>query len=86
MVINTKIHKNKNKNRCWQCEHKFSRQKNAKTLLEESKYGPEKIKMEKLIDDDLEKSSSDESDSEADNNSNNEMKSDDEKDNDEFNE
>ena len=54
--------------------------------MEESKYGPEKIKMEKFIDYDFEKSSSDESDSEADNNSNNEMKSDDEKDNDEFNE
>ena len=37
------------------------------TLLEECKYEQEKIKMENLTDDDLEKSSSDESDSEADN-------------------
>ena len=35
------------------------------TLLEECKYEQEKIKMENLIDDDLEKSSSDESDSES---------------------
>ena len=40
------------------------------TLLEECKYEPKKIKMENLIDDYLEKSSSDESDSEADNDSN----------------
>ena len=46
------------------------------TLLEECKYEPKKIKMENLIDDDLEKSSSDEHDSE----------SDDEKDNDQSNE
>ena len=46
------------------------------TLLEECKYEQEKIKMENLIDDDLEKSSSDEYDSE----------SDDEKDNDQSNE
>ena len=46
------------------------------TLLEECKYEPKKIKMENLIDDDLEKSSSDEYDSE----------SDDEKDNDQSNE
>ena len=51
------------------------------TLLEECKYEQEKIKMENLIDDDLEKSSSDESDNEADNDSN-----DDEKHNDESNE
>ena len=37
------------------------------TLLEECKYEPKKIKMENLIDDDLEKSSSDESDNEDDN-------------------
>ena len=36
------------------------------TLLEECKYEQEKIKMENLIDDDLEKSLSDESDSESD--------------------
>ena len=35
------------------------------TLLEECKYEQEDIKMENLIDDDLEKSSSDESDSES---------------------
>ena len=46
------------------------------TLLKECKYEQEKIKMENLIDDDLEKSSSDEYDSE----------SDDEKDNDQSNE
>ena len=46
------------------------------TILEECKYEPKKIKMENLIDDDLEKSSSDEYDSE----------SDDEKDNDQSNE
>ena len=46
------------------------------TLLEECKYEPKKIKMENLIDDDLEKSSSDVYDSE----------SDDEKDNDQSNE
>ena len=49
------------------------------TLLEECKYEQEKIKMENLIDDDLEKSSSDESDSEADNDSTDETESDDEK-------
>ena len=48
----------------------------SQTLLEECKYEPKKIKMENLIDDDLEKSSSDEYDSE----------SDDEKDNDQSNE
>ena len=41
------------------------------TLLEECKYEQEKIKMENLIDDDLEKVSSDESDSECDNNKDN---------------
>ena len=56
------------------------------TLLEECKYGPKKIKMENLIDGDLEKSSSEESDNEADNDSNDETESDDDKDNDESNE
>ena len=51
------------------------------TLLEECKYEPKKIKMKYLIDDDLEKSSSDESDNEDDND---EMESD--NDNDESNE
>ena len=46
--------------------------------LEECKYEPKKIKMENLIDDDLEKSSSDESDSETDNDSNDEAESDNE--------
>ena len=49
------------------------------TLLEECKYEPKKIKMENLTDDNLEKSSSDESDSEADNDSNDETESDNEK-------
>ena len=49
------------------------------TLLEECKYEPKKIKMENLIDDDLEKTLSDESDSEADNDSNDEAESDDDK-------
>ena len=53
------------------------------TLLEECKYEPRKIKMKSLTDDDLEKSSSDESGSESDNA---ETESDDEKDNDKSNE
>ena len=56
------------------------------TLLEECKYEPKKIKMENLIDDDLKKGSSDESDSESDNDSNDETESDNEKYNDESNE
>ena len=40
------------------------------TLLEECKYEQEKIKMENLIDDDLEKRLSDETGSESDNESN----------------
>ena len=39
----------------------------SQTLLQECKYEPEKTKIENLIDDDLEKSSSNESDSESDN-------------------
>ena len=54
------------------------------TFLEECKYEPKKIKMENLIDDDLEKSSCDDSDNEADNDSNDETESD--NDNDESNE
>ena len=53
------------------------------TLLEECKCEPKKLKMENLIDDDLEKSFSDESGSECDND---ETESGDEKDNDESNE
>ena len=49
------------------------------TILEECKYERKKIKMENLINDALEKSSSDESD----NDSGDETESDDEKDNDE---
>ena len=56
----------------------------TQTLLEEFKYGPKKIKMESLIDDDFKKRSSDES--ESDNDSNDETESDDENDNDESNE
>ena len=41
------------------------------TLLEECRYKQGKIKMENLIDDDLEKSLSDESDSESDNDKDN---------------
>ena len=52
------------------------------TLLEECKYEPKKIKMENVIDEDLQKISSDESD----NDSNDETESDNEKDHDESNE
>ena len=52
------------------------------TLLEECKYELKKIKMENLIGDELQKSSSNESD----NDSNDEIEFDDEKDNDESNE
>ena len=52
------------------------------TVLKECKYEPKRIKMENLIDDDLERSQSDESD----NDSNDETESDDEKDNDESDE
>ena len=58
----------------------------SQTLLGECKYEPKKTEMKNLIDDDLEKISSDELDNEADNDFNDEMKSDNEKDNDEFNE
>ena len=54
------------------------------TFLEECKYDPKKIKMENIIDDDLEKSSSDESDNEDDIDFNDKAESDD--DNDESNE
>ena len=45
------------------------------TFWEECNYEANKIKMENLIDDDLEKSLSDESDNEADNDSNDETES-----------
>ena len=47
------------------------------TLLEECKYEPKKIKNESFIDNDLEKSSSDESDNEDDNNCNDKTELDD---------
>ena len=56
------------------------------TFLEECKYEIKKIKMENLIDDELGKSSSDESDNEDGNDSNDETESDNEKDNYESNE
>ena len=48
---------------------------NPQTLREEYKYELEKIEMENLIDDDLEKRSSYESDSESDNNKDNDESS-----------
>ena len=65
---------------------KVTKQYYPQTFLEECKYELKKIKMENLIDDDLEKSLSDKSGSEYDNDSNDETESDDEKDNDESNE
>ena len=56
------------------------------TFWEECNYEAKKIKMENLIDDDLEKSLSDEPDNEADNDSNDETESGDEKHNDKSNE
>ena len=53
------------------------------TLLGECKYEIKKAKMENLINDDLEKSSSDESDDESDNDSSDKTESDNEIDNDE---
>ena len=73
---------NNNVRFCYKAKKKYYPQ----TLLEECKYEQEKIKMENLIDDDLEKSLSDESDNEADNDSNDETESEDEKGNDESNE
>ena len=58
-----------------------AKKKHPQTLSEECKYEPKKIKMENLIDNDLEKSSPDESD----NDSIDEAESHDEKDNDESN-
>ena len=46
------------------------------TVLEECKYEPKKTKMEKLTDDDLKKSSSDQSDNKADNDFNDETEPD----------
>ena len=56
------------------------------TFLGECKYEAKKIKIESLIDDDLERKSSNESGSKSDNDSNDETESDDVKDNDESNE
>ena len=61
-----------------------AKKKHYPQTLEECKYKPKKMKMEKLINNDLEKSSSDKSDNEADNDFNDEMESDD--DNDQSNE
>ena len=55
-------------------------------LWEECKYEIKKTKMENLINDNLEKSSSDKSDDESDNDSNDETESDKEIDNDDSNE
>ena len=65
---------------------KAKKKYHPQAFLEECKYELKKIKMENLIDDDLEKSLSDESDNEADNDSNDETESEDEKGNDESNE
>ena len=46
------------------------------TVLEECKYEPKKTKMESLTDDDLKKSSSDQSDNKADNDFNDETEPD----------
>ena len=54
-------------------------------LLEECRYEPKKMKIENLIDDDVEKSSSDESGSESDNDSNDETEFVNENDNEESN-
>ena len=62
---------------------KAKKKYHPQTLLEEYKFEPKKIKMENLTDDDLEKSSSNESDSESDNDSNDGTESDVEKDSDE---
>ena len=56
------------------------------TLLKECKYEPKKIKMQNLVDNDLEKRSSDESGNESGNDSNDETESDDEKCNEQSNE
>ena len=48
----------------------------SQTLMEECKYEPKKIKMENLIDNDLEKSSSDDSDNKAGNDSDDETEPD----------
>ena len=61
---------------------KAKKKLHSQTLLEECKYEPKKIKMENLINEDLKKSSSDESD----NDSNDEIEFDNEKDNGKSNE
>ena len=65
---------------------KAKKKYHPQAFLEECKYELKKIKMENLIDDDLEKSLSDESDNQADNGSNDGLESDDEQDFDESNE
>ena len=51
----------------------YSKEKALQTLLRECKYEQKKIKMENLIEDDLEKSLSDESGSESKNDESNEQ-------------
>ena len=58
-----KVFINNNARFCYQSKKKYYLQ----NFLEECKYEQEKIKIEDLIDDDLEKISSGESDSESDN-------------------
>ena len=65
---------NNNARFCCQSKKKYYPQ----TLLEECKYEPKYVKMGNLIEYNLEKSSSDETDSEADNDFNDETESDDE--------
>ena len=65
---------NNNARFCCQSRKKYYPQ----TLLEECKYEPKNKKMGNLIEYNLEKRSSDETDSEADNDSNDESESDDE--------
>ena len=65
---------NNNARFCCQSKKKYYPQ----TLLEECKYEPKNVKMGNLIEYNLEKSSSDETDSEADNDFNDETESDDE--------
>ena len=59
---------------------KVKKKYHSQTFLEECKYEPKKIKMENLIDGDLEKCSSDESDNEDNIYSNDKTESDDDND------
>ena len=68
------------------CVIKAKKKFYPQTFLEECKCELKKIKLENLLDDDLEKRLSDESGSESDNDSNDQTESDDEKDNNESDE